>query len=46
MSLAENAVATTKFVDDKDYLIWGFPFYNNEFKMDEFSQAFEVLKEQ
>ena len=30
---------------DKDYLIWGFPFYNNEFKMDEFSQAFEVLKE-
>lgn len=46
LSLAENAVATTKFVDDKDYLIWGFPFYNNEFKMDEFSQAFEALKEQ
>lgn len=45
LSLAEKAVATTKFVDDKDYLIWGFPFYNNEFKMEEFSQAFETLKD-
>lgn len=45
LSLAEKAVATTKFVDDKDYLIWGFPFYNNEFKMEEFSRAFETLKD-
>ena len=46
LSLFEKSIPTTKFVDDKDYLIWGFPFYNSEFKMDEFSQAFESLKEQ
>ena len=45
LSLSEKAIPTTKFVDDKDYLIWGFPFYNKEFKMEEFSKAFDTLNE-
>lgn len=41
LSLSEKAIPTTKFVDDKEYLIWGFPFFNKEFKMEEFSDVFE-----
>lgn len=41
LSLSEKAIPTTKFVDDKEYLIWGFPFFNKEFKMEEFSEVFE-----
>lgn len=44
-SLNEKAIPTTKFVENTDYLIWGFPFYNSQYRTEEFSTEFNKLKE-
>lgn len=44
-SLFEKSIPTTKFVDDKEYLIWGFPFFNKEYRMEDFEKKFEKLVE-
>lgn len=43
LQLKEEAVPTTIFVDDNDYKIWGFHFYNQENRMKEFDSEFAAL---
>lgn len=43
MSLMENSIPTTKFVDNNEYLIWGFPFFNKDYKLQEFKESMESL---
>ena len=38
-----RGIPTKKFADDNDYRIWGFPFYNIDNRMPEFTQAFNTL---
>lgn len=41
--LAKESIPTTKFVDNNEYLIWGFPFFNAENRSEEFRDAMESL---
>lgn len=43
LQLKEEAVPTAIFVDDNDYKIWGFHFYNQENRMKEFDSEFAAL---
>jgi len=37
LQLENNAIPVTKFVDDNDYKIWGFHFYNRDNRSNEFT---------
>lgn len=43
LSLKQNAIPITKFVDDNEYFIWGLPFFNKDNKMIEFKESLENL---
>lgn len=43
LSLKDNAIPTTKFVDNKEFLIWGFPFFNKDNNMDKFEDAMKEI---
>ncbi len=43
LKIKENSLPVVKFVDNNQYLIWGFPFYNKENKELEFKQSIEKL---
>lgn len=43
LQMKDNAVAKTVFVDDNEYLIWGFHFFNTEMRSAEFSADMEEL---
>ena len=43
LQMKDNAVAKTVFVDDNEYLIWGFHFFNTEMRSAEFSVDMQGL---
>lgn len=43
LSLSSEAIPITKFADNKDYLIWGFPFFNKENNMANFEASLNEL---
>lgn len=43
LQLKEKALPVKTFVDDNDYKIWGFHFFNQENRMKEFDSEFSVL---
>ena len=43
LSLKNNSIPVTKFVDNKDYFIWGLPFYNKENNLVKFDNAIKEL---
>lgn len=43
LELEDKAVATKIFVDDNDYKIWGFHFFNQDVRMNEFSDDMSRL---
>lgn len=43
LQMKDNAVAKTVFVDDNEYLIWGFHFFNTEMRSAEFSADMQGL---
>ena len=43
LELEDKAVATKIFVDDNDYKIWGFQFFNHDVRMNEFSDDMSRL---
>ena len=43
LQLKEKAVPTVKFVDDNEYRIWGFHFFNQDHRMKEFDAEFATL---
>jgi len=43
LSLSSEAIPITKFVDNKDYLIWGFPFFNKDNNMADFETSLNNL---
>lgn len=43
LQLQNEAVPTTVFVDDNDYKIWGFHFFNQDNRMREFDSDFSTL---
>ena len=43
LQLKEKAVPTLKFVDDNEYKIWGFHFFNQDHRMKEFDAEFATL---
>lgn len=44
LQLRENAVPVKTFIDDNNYRIWGFHFFNRDVRNSEFSADFELLK--
>jgi type III restriction enzyme len=44
MQIESRGIPTKTFADDNEYHIWGFPFYNTDNRMSEFSKTFDVLK--
>lgn len=44
LQLRENAIPVKTFVDDNDYHIWGFHFFNRDMRGNEFGADFEMLK--
>ena len=42
LSLSENAIPTTKFVENSEYTIWGFPFFNGD-NIDKFKEKFDEI---
>lgn len=45
LQLKENAIPVKTFVDDNNYHIWGFHFFNRDVRGMEFSTDFEMLKD-
>jgi len=43
LQVESRGIPTKKFADDNEYHIWGFPFYNIDNRMSEFSEAFDAL---
>lgn len=43
LQLKDEAVPVTVFVDDNDYKIWGFHFFNQDTRMSEFDAEFTAL---
>lgn len=43
LEISEKAVATKVFVDDNKYRIWGFHFFNNDVRMNEFAEDMSSL---
>lgn len=43
LELKEKAIPVVTFVDDNDYKIWGFHFFNTEFRSTEFTKDMETL---
>ena len=43
LQIESRGIPTKKFVDDNEYRIWGFPFYNEDNRTSEFSKAFDTL---
>lgn len=43
LQLRKAAVPVTVFVDDNDYKIWGFHFFNQDYRMKEFDSEFTTL---
>lgn len=44
LQIERRGIPTKTFADDNEYRIWGFPFYNEDNRMPEFSKAFDALK--
>lgn len=44
LQLKENAIPVKTFVDDNNYHIWGFHFFNRDLRGTEFSADFEMLQ--
>ena len=42
LSLSENAIPATKFVENSEYTIWGFPFFNGD-NIDKFKEKFDEI---
>lgn len=45
LQLKDNSIALKTFVDDNNYHIWGFHFFNRDVRGAEFSADFETLKD-
>lgn len=45
LQLQNEAIPVTVFVDDNDYKIWGFHFFNQENRMKEFTSELSILTE-
>ena len=45
LQLKENAIPVKTFVDDNNYHIWGFHFFNRDVRGTEFTADFEMLQE-
>lgn len=43
LQLQDEAVPVTVFADDNDYKIWGFYFFNQDYRMKEFDSEFAAL---
>jgi len=43
LQIESRGIPTKTFVDDNDYHIWGFPFYNEANRMTEFGKALDML---
>ena len=43
LQLIDEAVPVKMFVDDNDYRIWGFHFFNLENRMSEFDTEFQAM---
>jgi len=41
LEIETRGIPKKTFVDDIDYHVWGFPFYNQQNRMSEFTSAFE-----
>jgi len=44
LEIETRHVPVRKFIDDNKYCVWGFPFYNRNKRMKEFSEAINRLK--
>ena len=44
LQIESRGIPKKTFIDDNEYRIWGFPFYNEANKMENFSKALETLK--
>lgn len=43
LQIESRGIPTKTFADDVKYHVWGFPFYNQESRMPEFSKAFDRM---
>lgn len=43
LEIESNAIPTKTFVDDNDYKIWGFHFFNQDFRKIDFDEDFDKL---
>ena len=43
LEIKDKSKPYTVFADDKDYFIWGLPFFNGESNVDKFKEKFEEL---
>ena len=43
LQLENQSIPVTRFVDDNDYRIWGFHFYNRDERMEDFSKDMERI---
>jgi type III restriction enzyme len=43
LQIESRGIPIKNFADDNEYRIWGFPFYNINNRMSEFSEAFNAL---
>ena len=43
LQLESQAIPVIRFVDDNDYMIWGFHFFNRDERMQEFSKEIKRL---
>ena len=46
LELKDKAVPVVTFVDDNDYKIWGFHFFNRDVRKPEFDADFEMLQKE
>ena len=43
LQIQARGIPTKTFVDDNQYHVWGLPFFNNDNRMDAFSESFNRL---
>lgn len=43
LQIERRGIPTKTFKDDNEYFVWGFPFYNQQNRVSEFTDAFERL---
>ncbi|MFT4105553.1 MAG: DEAD/DEAH box helicase family protein [Lacrimispora sp.] len=41
LQIESHGIPTKTFADDNKYYVWGFPFYNQQNRMEEFTKSFE-----